>query len=240
MHDKENFGEESHLGKGLIRPTAIEVGIDGYHFSYEKPAPYSGKAEISKQKGVAERSVSLPEDVEGIISSDAEDYDVAMELQTDTFAGDDVPEEANAPEIQLIPDEVEFIEGFEPLIEEEMSIELKELEAEQLDVEVPLEVKVIEPVEEVYYSARLTWYGVPLPVTCRLTNRGVLITDINDQTTCFGLDNIAGVRLKQSFLAKILGIGNLLLELRDGEHQVLQGVVKPRELLEKLENLLAG
>lgn len=52
--------QESQLGKGLIKPYAIELEIDGVHFKYDKPVRNFAKHENIKEK-VVEFRVSCPD-----------------------------------------------------------------------------------------------------------------------------------------------------------------------------------
>ncbi|MCL6591397.1 MAG: PH domain-containing protein [Firmicutes bacterium] len=52
---------ETHLGKGLIKPHSVEVGVDGVHFKYDQPPHKLVKAEALKDK-VVEFRVTAPID----------------------------------------------------------------------------------------------------------------------------------------------------------------------------------
>lgn len=54
-----NWANEIHLGKGIIKPKAVEVGLDGYHFKYEEqPHSFKKPDNISREYGAELRVVN--------------------------------------------------------------------------------------------------------------------------------------------------------------------------------------
>lgn len=265
VHGNENVHlmsqDDVQLGKGLIKPTQVQVGIDGYHFSYEKPAPHFGKPESFTEAGTAEKRVVVPDDAAPVFNIPAalNITDTAESTVTSDAIAQSFSEETDSPDaaeneggiegeklsesnqdddgdiVKEKPEDNEDLNVPEPVGGETLASENQlNLEPDDSAAEVP------EETEFMIRTGRQTWFGVPLPGTYRVTNRAVTVTDQNNQTYEMSLESIQRVTLCQSFLAKLLGIGTVKLipKKEDITPLTITGVVQPKELVKKIESLL--
>lgn len=304
FQNESNSDKDNHLGKGLIKPTSIQVAIDGYHFSYEKPTPRFAKAESFMKETAAEKrvvnpefdiSASKPETVQPLIGK----YEpVDLEKVIEEALRDPVPEESQTESddqeldkieadripVEMAEDEKEGISKDDPGLEEQ-EILLSEDEPLGSEPESPAELlpeemaktvaaeadpvleagpetasetgsepelgleaepepdsepELAKTIETTFLAGRQTWFGVPLPSLYRVTNIGVVLVDSSNRSRQIPWEAIAGIRLKQSVVGKILGVGNIELLLEEGASSpvVIEGVLKPKEVLKKIEELL--
>ena len=126
------LNEESQMGKGLIKPNSIEVGMDGFHFKYDRPLGNFVKAEpisnkvleyraknnepehnlmtdnllISETVNVAEDGQFMPE-VQDIaeMSEALPDVDAPVSEENEVLTGDDSvePIEAEPSGVEIVP-----------------------------------------------------------------------------------------------------------------------------------------
>ncbi|HOJ77448.1 MAG TPA: PH domain-containing protein [Bacillota bacterium] len=94
--------------------------------------------------------------------------------------------------------------------------------------------------DQIFLEGRQTWYGVPLPNVYQITNKSIILLDQNsNQTIEYKLDLITGVSLKQNWLTRWLGIGDLIIDLQGGNSAItLKGIIQPKKTLKVLEELL--
>lgn len=256
---KVNFQieDENHLGKGLIKPSDVEVTINGFHFRYEKPVHDLKKTEATPKSKFAEYKVANPEflatvakvdekvAIEKIISE--KDSELAVEVEEPETQIKEIEitqfEETQEEEVsEPISDKIDELCNEEPCNEspkEEclgevdvgVGVEEEPLETKGLDIELPVFEK------RVIYRGRFTWYGVPLPSSFQITNQSIVLVDQNNHETETRFEFIAGVFLRQNWIAKLLGIGDILLSI-NGEIKplVLSGVVNSKNVVKMLED----
>lgn len=259
--------ETNHLGKGLVKPTGIEVGADGFHFRYEKPQSNPVKAESITKGNLAELRVTNPEFDRASSNGSAEKDalpDSEMNIaKAETGEGESQPNPVFEPPLQP-PVELESeseveaepnsppgndseSSGGEPVAVEntarsagEVSPEIAEAVAEpEPTVETVLgdDIPVLKTVREnILYQGRLTWYGVPLPCRFQITGSKLSLINQENQVVEVFLNDTAKVELRQNWLARLVGTGDVILWPKDQtEPVVLPGVFHPQ----KIHDLLA-
>lgn len=236
---------ESHLGKGLIKPVAIENCMDGYHFKYDEPPRQINKADPQNEK-----------DVEFRVSGEGE-------LGIESKEIDEVKIETDESEAKVVTDEIDLKEdnqaAFEPDTEAETGLkdvgfEVAETNSPQDEAEAILEQKAdFETVEgdpepsevitpEVVWEGRRTWYGLPLNELYRLTNRSAIV--LKEDGSKFNevvWEAVSEIRLNQNRLAKLLNIGNLvIIGLNSEPLLILEGIENPEGIRERLVKILGS
>jgi hypothetical protein len=108
----------------------------------------------------------------------------------------------------------------------------------------PEEADLPETTEEhnkIVWRGQQSWFGIPFPCFYQLTQNAVLIMDSNGKATEFEVSAIRRVTLRQSWFAKVLGIGDLILEFHDPRRlrQVLTGIANPNKAKSILEGLMS-
>lgn len=287
--------DDNHLGKGLIKPTSVQVSIDGYHFSYEKPTPRLAKAESFIKESVVEKRVVDPVfdlSVRDNIQPTDGKAETADGVNMETGCADVLmPEESRGEEHVLeqpdgmedpVPAETTADDGaiFEGTSGTEGGESLWAAdEPANLEDGLPTDVLAEEPAEAAneqdeseaapgpvqasegasdlgtdsspetanteeinYLAGRQTWFGVPLPSVYRITNLGIVLVDSANRVRRIPWGSVAEVRLKQSIIGKILGVGNIELRLEEAGASpvVIEGVLRPKEVLKKIEALMDG
>ncbi|HPT87893.1 MAG TPA: hypothetical protein PL004_08580 [Bacillota bacterium] len=288
--------EDNHLGKGLIKPTSVQVAIDGYHFSYEKPTPRLAKAESFMKETIVEKRMADSEfDFLGMSSAmnqpvtgkqEPENIIEGTEGTSESHRlFEEGPVEGNTrAENEMMLDTIEdemvqekeedsvdpvCTETEEPTLQGEEQLGLEgEFPAESLPEEPPISgddtldsepvsepnlsedlfsdtepvlgPEPVQTVETTFLAGRQTWFGVPLPSLYRITNMGIVLIDSSNRSRQIPWGVVAEVRMKQSMLAKILGIGNIEFLLEEGGSSpvIIEGVMKPKEVLKKIEELM--
>jgi hypothetical protein len=94
----------------------------------------------------------------------------------------------------------------------------------------------------VLWRGQQSWFGIPFPCFYQLTKSSLMIMDSNGRTTKFKVSAIHRVTLRQSWFAKVLGIGDLILEFHDPAllRQVLTGIANPNKAKSILEGLMGS
>jgi hypothetical protein len=89
-------------------------------------------------------------------------------------------------------------------------------------------------------QGRQSWYGIPLPYYYRLTERFLVCVEPNGRSFEYDLTALKKVTVKQSWLGKLLGIGDVELDFnqRVPSRYVLTGIAYPAKFRVKLEELL--
>lgn len=280
---------ESQLGKGIIKPKSVEVGMDGIHFKYDDPPRNFVKVEPCKEK-VVEYRVTAP-DLEPQ-AKQVPERTVFAEASETFHATGEQPAEVTEPlpeEAERLQEEGELTlknmeqtsgemepEGVtpKPELEETARVEVGEMVSEQTlltsESSLPLDLtpEEVEPVagpvvEEVsqetmepyppriaaleqrvvVWEGRQTWLRIPLSKMYRLTNQTLVVDDLRDYKLMeVDLSLITGVEMKQSWLGKMLGIGDLLVLVRNSPDPRfrLVGVTNPLKVKEMLEKMLGS
>jgi hypothetical protein len=349
---------EIHLGKGIIKPKAVEVGLDGFHFKYESPNPTFEKGEMIKNEQVAELRVVNPEfatepagasaevskvpsesfsptgDVTVPIPSvDApgkpEDFRTALTECTEGRAEENPTLEKRLPDagLEVAPPDLmaeelkdlgeiwEQLQITETELIDEINREstiLKERSEEAISggtgnerlpdsnessfdstssvmrpevaldgandrgtdevvTSIQAEASDSSPSEaapdvvdtatdlrrrstafdqshlgldttdlNLLWQGQQSWYGIPLPYYYRLYGKSLVCTDPNGHSTEYQLTTVIKVTVKQSWLGRLLGIGDLVLDFANliPSRFVLSGITNPARLRTIIENLL--
>jgi hypothetical protein len=237
--DSALFHPDGHLGKGIIKPQKVELESDGVHFKYDTPSHSFIKTEPVKEKPREYRVTSS--DME---SNTADDVyiakgpvieELAPPIQENT---DVVPETIPAWEEELVPN---------ILADEDISL--------ITEPETILEPVVVEPITEptipeseqkdnsepgIIWEAGQTWFGIPRSNIYRVTGRSLIILGkYNNKLLEVSLVLITGVTLRQSWFAKLFGVGDLLITVPSfpAPKVVLRGISQPIKVKQILENL---
>lgn len=258
--------DEVHLGKGLIKPTKVQMQLDGYHFSYEKPPQRFPKMEtesVTKNRlsKIRPLEAEMPSNTDSEIRSEIEPVEVSgeasveiaeeMESVTETVIPEEVVEnpavasidernEAEDCPASLLSSDNPADNGLENTSTATETTPLEEMTEPSVVVgereQQPFEKKP----ERMLLSGRQTWYGVPLPNAYRISDRAVLVIDPDNGLRHIALEAISEVWLHQSFLMKLLGIGNVGIKLKKSSENVvvLKGLTKPHRVLKTLEELI--
>lgn len=249
---KTNFAqvEEVHLGKGLVKPSNIEVGVDGFHFHYEKPVHNFVKTETITKGNSKELRVTNPQynldaptvredenrgenEVKNEEKITKIQFDAGEEIDAQT--ADDLECKENLSEINS--SEINSTElNSEPFEDEVLPVSYQEKELPEKADLTPGDAG-LEPIT--LFQGRFTWYGVPLPTFFKIKDYAIILTDHNNQETEIILNEIRTVDLYQNWLAKLLNVGDIILCVA-GENMplVLSGVTKPKKILKILEEVI--
>ncbi|HYH03136.1 MAG TPA: PH domain-containing protein [Bacillota bacterium] len=361
-----------HLGKGIIKPKAVEVGLDGFHFKYEEqPHSFKKSDTFSKEHGAELRVVNpdfekdrvnlavpnetapmeelklqpeapeAPEDREQ--NSPPPETEKSSPLTDSNLTGESTDGniesvlqdtlEAELREMVNLLEESEIDNEAEPAnvdVEQQMLKQLDESmpvvvddeeETKKISVPEPLEVKSVEvdlpkdgatdlrkpepplqtseameepekeyseptqPIEvvevcqaqettiaindnvtvfadtvqsqsigtqpsgtlsekntvNILWQGHQSWFGIPLPNHICLSEQRLTLTEQNGQIVEITVDQIKHITVKQSWLAKLLGIGDLVIDLKQRvpSRQILTGVSNPVKLRMLLEDLVS-
>jgi hypothetical protein len=89
------------------------------------------------------------------------------------------------------------------------------------------------------WEAPQTWYRIPLSHICQLTKNSLLILGKYDNKLLdLSLTLITGVSVRQSWLQKLFGIGDLLISAPDfvASKVVLKGILRPVQVMQLLQS----
>lgn len=248
---------ESHLGKGLIKPVAVENCMDGYHFKYDEPPRQSNKPELQNEKIVEFRVSGEPE------PGTANKTSGEMKNKTDEAEAKTIEAEAVAPELDLekgdraVPEPEagpgEAGPGTEPKPAsdrgdsgadetdrpQEEAEGLPEKETDSEAVEAKPEFGGDTP-PEVVWEGRRTWYGLTLNEFYRLTDRAaIVLKEDGSKFTEVDWESVSAINIKQNWLAKLLNIGNLeITGANSGPLLILEGIENPERVRERLVKIL--
>lgn len=247
---------ESHLGRGLIKPVAIENCMDGYHFKYDEPPRQITKPEQQQEKVVEFRFSGEPEPSEAAegIQEIIEEEKVNREI-TDAVGGD-LAQDEPLVESEPIIDQVPIVEP-EPM-NETVSEDYDSAEDNQEEIIPVAEVglpeddlnKEIDDMEpeiraaaepEVLWEGHRSWYGLALKEGYRITDQSIMILDsagIKLKEIEWG--SVTKISLKQNWFSRLLNLGNLeILGANFEPLLILEGVDHPEQLQKILEELVS-
>lgn len=239
------FQEESQLGKGLIKPFAVETEVDGTHFKYDKPPRSFSRAEVRKDITAEYRVTAsdpdpkLQEELPEVVSPEWNDH-WNEEYTEETVAEPDLksigldeadietpcepaePETAEAPASQLPLDETDLADQSVSGRPESEGSEAGEAVEEpfvlDVDMDFQPEEPELEPAEEIetLWEGRRTVLGIPRSTYYRITNRSVLLNDYQTRRVAeLELQLISGAELKRSWLDKLFGVGDLMFKVKE-------------------------
>jgi hypothetical protein len=336
-----------HLGKGIIKPKWVEVGLDGFHFKYEEPPVSSKKAEPIVKDRSADYRISNPVFDRQSASETTPSNEVSNSLEVDVAANvaaeerpkkdlsktvDPIemmaeskndPHESRDAEPQsqredVIPNMVDLPESNEMAVKAwDDSVIPPDPETAVLEVlgpdipfeslqsfdhdhcescerhdepsGIPAETTVVEegdqsapqmitygadvvneveatpeweggrepenltPIEadapekpeeqsKVLWQGQQSWFGIPFPCFYQITGNALMVFDPNGRLSEFKISAIRRITLRQSWFAKVLGIGDLIVEFNDPAvlRQVLTGISNPNKARLILEGLIAS
>ncbi len=260
------FNGESHLGKGVIKPQAVEQSIDGYHFKYDVPQRNFVKAEpikgVPQEYRVTSPDPEVPleelqtkenDSMDKAISEKASDEKAPVEtdIQIDPVVEERKEElvtEIKSEEAEPVDDhqdspaeDIREITETEPIngSEETEKIELEDTEVMPTPV-LPEPEITEEPNPEIMWEGRRTWLKFPLGNIYRISEHSLIVFGRENQKLLeINLDLIISIYLKQSWFAMLLGIGNLELKIRDfpAPQILLEGIDEPHKVKHLLEIL---
>ena len=238
--------EESQLGKGIIKPQAVEVSPDGFHFKYDTPPPRVVKVD-SLRGNLAEYRVTssdeLPEangdkaSADSLlppeaISGDKEIARAVAEMGLEgNEAGQDISDNVAKTEE---PFDVSYAEAGP---EAENLAPLDSAEPESIEPELKLDAETTG----VIWEGVQTWFGIPGNKIYRISNDAVEIMNQQGKAVLeVGWANINEVKLAQSWLSKLFGRGDLIITTKNAicPKVVLAGIPRPEKILVMLEDLL--
>lgn len=241
---------ESHLGKGMIKPQAVELGMDGVHFKFDLPPRNFSKVEPIKEKPKEYRATAMG----GVIEVENEIDKLKESLINKPLVEDLI--ESTTTEIE---EPTRQTRKGEPVVLQELSSETGLMSEESLLTDSDISVEPESVVEEVFpepilpepeleyaqefssvWEDHQTWFRIPYGNQYRITNRSLLIYgNYNRKLLEVSLHLITNVSLQQSWFAKLMGIGDLRLTIRDFmlSYVVLAGITEPEKVQELLEDL---
>lgn len=236
---------ESHLGKGLIKPMAVENCMDGYHFKYDEPPRQINKADPQNEKVVEFRVSGEPEldmvnketDEVKNETDESEPKVVTSEidLKEDNQAAPkpDTEEEVGLKEVGSDVVETNFLQDEAEVIHEQ------ETDSDTVEGDPALS-EVISP--EVVWEGRRTWYGLPLNEFYRLTDLSAIVLKKDDSKYNEVVwEAVSEIRLNQNWLARLLNIGNLvIIGLNSEPLLILEGIENPERIRERLVKILGS
>lgn len=234
---------DGHLGKGIIKPQKVESSVDGVHFKYDTPAHDFVKAEPIREKPREYR----------VTDSD-------MEFKTIDGINTAKDDEASIPSVQEKAEAVAKVESplvpavsQEEPIHDHIAAEDDLLENETVKLPEPVipdfiaEPELVGPETAipkdtvVIWEAGQTLFTIPLGNIYRVTGRSLIVCDKFDNRLLeVSLALITGVSVRQSWLAKLFGVGNLLISLTEfsAPKLVLNGIKEPVKAKQVIEGLI--
>ncbi|NLY76030.1 MAG: PH domain-containing protein [Firmicutes bacterium] len=231
---------ETHLGKGLIKPVAVESSIDGFHFKYDEALRQPVKPETSKPEKIVEFRVSG--EAESLREKEAE-------REAEATIEPEAPVEAEAAkEAPTVEPVMEVVAEPEPEVSEDTGVDQTQADGE---IELSKDAPVMEPEPaeagnspeteaELLWEGPRTWYGLCRKERYRITDRTVALFDGDGQKiTEVEWRIVARICLKQNWWSKLLGIGDLAIIGRNSENLlVLEGIGQPERLRDLLTRLI--
>lgn len=233
---------ETHLGKGLIKPVAIENCMDGYHFKYDEPPRQITRPEPQQEKVVEFRFSGEPEP-----SEEAKEIPEAIEVEKanqeiSEAAGEDLNQDELQDETeQAVKPEAESDSEPSALVEDtpDRAAPVEENDLPEDDL-VP-EIGVPEPEiraaaePEIIWEGRRSWYGLTLKEGYRITDQSLMLLCDGQILKEIEWRSVSEIALKQNWLAKLLNIGNLEVMGTIAEPLlILEGIDHPEQLQKTL------
>lgn len=240
---------ESHLGKGLIKPVAMENCMDGYHFKYDEPPRQITKPEPQKEKVVEFRFSGEPEPSEETkVIPGTDEADKVNREFSDTLGenfNQDEPQAETGPIIEPEPGTESNLE--KPDLIEENPDQLTPVEEVGLtDGDLVPEIGDLEPEirsaeePEILWEGHRSWYGLPLKEVYRITDQSVMLLRDGQILKEIQWRTVSEIALKQNWLAKLLNIGNLeVIGIISEPLLVLEGIDHPEQLQKTLVEMLS-
>lgn len=227
---------ETHLGKGLIKPVAVESGIDGFHFKYDEALRQPVKPETPKPEKIVEFRVSGEE---GSLREREAEREAEAIIEPEAAVEAEAAKEASTVEPMMEPEP-------EPEVGEDRGTDQAQAEVE---TELSKDAPVLEPAEtesplateaELLWEGPRTWYGLYRKERYRITDRAAVLFDGDGQKiTEVEWRMVMRICLKQNWWSKLLGIGDLAIIGRNSETLlVLEGIEQPKRLRDLLTRLI--
>lgn len=250
------FDYESQLGKGIIKPQKVEMAVDGVHFKYEIP-PHSFKKEGPVKGRLKEHRVTgndmklTSPDETGLKNTFLEEH-ILSSIVDQEMAEPVVDREAQAP----LENQEDSGEGI-PV--ESVKVEAPPDESEEVAEEPVIkgilsepEIRVPSPSENdgqgfdeesVIWEGAQSWYKIPIGNCYKVTGRKLMIFDkYQHKLLDVSLSMIAEITVKQSWVGKLMGIGDLLISIPEfaASGIVLGGISEPFHVKNILEEKRHG
>jgi hypothetical protein len=253
--------DESQLGKGIIKPQKVEMAVDGVHFKYETPphsfmkeGPIKGKPKEYRVtsadmelKSISEDNPekTLQEEPSGLqitkLEKDQPNTDQQIVSQEPTMQP--FLERDGEPEEQM-PNDLKEIET--PATDEDKSEELieksviKELIPEPVipEPELPDTFDTAMGDDAAIWEGAQSWYKIPIGNQYRVTRHSLMIFDrYRYKLLDVSLSLITEISVKQSWVGKLMGVGDLLISIPDfaAAKVVLGGVSEPYQVKKLME-----
>lgn len=239
---------DSHLGKGLIKPVAIENCMDGYHFKYDEPPRQITRPEPQQEKVVEFRFSGEPEPSEEVkeIQEDVEAEKANQEV-SEVAGGDLNQDELHGETEQVVKLEAERdserTEPVEDNPEPSTPVEENGLPEDglvpEIDVPEPEIRAAAEP--EILWEGHRSWYGLALKERYRITDQSLMLLCDGQILKEIEWRSVSEIVLKQNWLAKLLYIGNLEIMGAISEPLlILEGIDHPEELQKTLVEMVSS
>jgi hypothetical protein len=238
---------EGHLGKGIIKPQKVELATDGIHFKYDTPSHNFIKAEPVKERPREYRVTSSDMELktfEDVITKQEPLKELLPPIKENE---NEVREE---PSLVEIPEEQEELEMDRPEIDIPLENE-SEIITETVVLELITEPVLPEPElptsnetdNNIIWEATQTWLKIPLGNIYRLTQHSLVILGKNNNKLLdVNLSLITEVSVRQSWLGKLLGVGDLLISIPQfaAPKVVLGGISEPNKAKQLFEKWMAN
>lgn len=244
---------DSHLGRGLIKPVAIENCMDGYHFKYDEPPCQIIKPEQQKDKPIEFRFTGEfnPGDEAGKVveTNEVVEKNEVEEVGQEHSDATGVEPEKDGPEVA--PEQIA-----EPGSDLGTVTEDNNLTADNQDKEIPVQdgealvedfgfqendlTPGVDAEPENFWKGHRSWYGLTLKEEYRVTAQSlVVINDSGRVLKEIEWQSVSWIELKQNWLSKWLNIGNLeLIGVNAQPLFILEGIDHPEQLQKMLvENI---
>jgi hypothetical protein len=245
---------DSHLGRGLIKPVAIENCMDGYHFKYDEPPRQITKPEPQQENVVEFRfsgeSQSNEEAEEGEGSMTTEEEQVNQEILD--IGGVELDREG--PKVEAEPAEPQVESEIKPERDWEDNDSIKEYQ----EIKAPVEEVVLpeeDPISEIdgsepeihvsaepviLWEGRRTWYGLALKEEYRITDQSAMLLRDGHLLREIQWRSVSEIGLKQNWLTKFLNIGNLeIIGVNSEPLLIMEGIDHPERLQKTLVEMIS-
>ncbi len=252
------FDCESQLGKGIIKPQKVEMAVDGVHFKYETP-PHSFKKEGPVKGRLKEyratgngMGVKSPDET-GLKNTFLEEHILSQIVdQEKTESVVDQGESPREPETQPTLESGE--ESGEQIPVESVKAEVPADEKEEVTEDPVIKELISEPEfpepelsedyghrfdgDNVIWEGTQSWYKIPMGNYYKITGRKLMIFDkYQHKLLDVSLSWIAEMAVKQSWVGKLIGIGDLMISIPDfaASKIVLGGISEPFKVKNVIE-----
>ncbi len=245
------FDSESQLGKGIIKPQKVEMAVDGVHFKYEIP-PHSFKREGPvkgrlKEHRVTGNDMKLKSPDETGLKNTFLEEQMLSQISDQEKAEPGVDQEGQAP----LENQEDSGEGIpvEPVKVEVPPDDREEVAEEPVVKELLSEPEIPEPAlsendgyrfeeDSVIWEGTQSWYKIPISNCYKVTDRKLMIFDkYQHKLLDVSLSMIAEITVRQSWVGKLMGIGDLLISIPEfaASKIVLGGISEPFKVKNILE-----